>query len=76
MSHFLLRGVARGGPGARAPPPSEIVRSVNPIQTNQGVDYVPHISASPPEFKMLSTPLRSLENFALYISQAARKAVY
>ena len=39
---------------ARAP--QEFSRSVNPIQT-MGADYARHTTASPPGFKMLSTPL-------------------
>ena len=41
------------GPGGPEPlpPPTELGRSVNPIQT-RGADYAP-----PPRFKKLSTPL-------------------
>ena len=54
------RGVARGGAGgARALP--EFVRSVNPIQT-MGGRLCPSTTASPPRFKMLSTPLTEICN--------------
>ena len=36
--------------------PADFGRSVNPIQT-MGADYARHTTASPPGFKMLSTPL-------------------
>ena len=50
----VTRGVARGG-GAEPPSP-ELGQSVNPIQT-WGADYAPHITASPPGIKKLSTTL-------------------
>ena len=47
------------GPGGPEPlpPPTELGRSVNPIQT-RGADYAPHTTASPIRFKKLSTPLQ------------------
>ena len=51
---MLFRGVARGGQGGQSP--REFDRSVNPIWT-MGADYARHTTASPPGFKMLSTPL-------------------
>ena len=47
----VYRGVVRGGArGARAPPPPEFGRSVNPIQT-RGADYATKTTASPPDSK-------------------------
>ena len=57
--NYQCRGVDRGGAqGGQIPSPPEFGRSVNPIQT-RGADYAPHTTASPPGFKMLSTPLIS-----------------
>ena len=51
---IINRGVARGGArGARAPPPPEFCRSVNPIQTMGGRLCPPHY-CQPPGFKSLS----------------------
>ena len=47
----------RGGPGGQRP--LEFGRSVNSIQT-RGAGYAPHTTASPPRFKKVSTPLRSI----------------
>ena len=52
VEYHFSRGVVRGG--ARAP--TELGRSVNPIQT-RGADYASQTTASPPGFKKLSTPL-------------------
>ena len=43
------RGVARGGGGRISKPYS-----------NQGADYAPHTTTSPPGFKKLSTPLEGI----------------
>ena len=58
MSFQDWRGVARGvRGGGRAP--SEFGRPVNPIRT-RGAEFAPHTTASPPGFKNLSTPLKSI----------------
>ena len=54
----LSRGVARGG-GGRAPP--GFGRSVNPTQT-MGGRLCPSHYCQPPGFKMLSTPLSSVQD--------------
>ena len=51
------RVVARGG---RAEPPSRIWQISEPY-SNQGSDYAPHTTASPPGFKKLSTTLGGLD---------------
>ena len=54
------RGVARKkAREALPPPPPELVRSVNSIQTRVA-DYSPHTTASHPGFKKLSTPMSSV----------------
>ena len=52
------RGVARGGArGARPEPPHPEFGSQVTLFKPWGADYARHSTASPPGFKMLSTPL-------------------
>ena len=62
----VFRGVARGGSrGARGPPPPNLADQL----TLRGADYAPHTTASPPEFKKLSTPLVFVEELKTMLLQ-------
>ena len=56
----IYMDLPQGVPGVsknQSPPPPEFGRRFNPIET-RGADYGPRTVASPPGFKMLSTPLK------------------
>ena len=55
--YITNRGAARGGQGGPEPPRNLEARLPKPIQNMGWADYARHITASPPGFKILSTPL-------------------